>query len=73
MFHDIERLRRIAPDGGLQVVFAGKAHPRDEAGKEVIQRIFQIGRALAHGVAVVYLPNYDMALADCWPRESTCG
>jgi glycogen phosphorylase len=63
IFEDVERLRRISRDvGRLQLVFAGKAHPRDEAGKKLIQHIIQIGRPLAPDIAVVYLPNYDMEL-----------
>jgi starch phosphorylase len=65
VFHDVERLRRIAGQhGGLQLVFAGKAHPKDEEGKKLIQRVVQIGRSLAGSVAVAYLPNYDMELAE---------
>jgi starch phosphorylase len=65
VFHDVERLRRIAgQQGGLQLVFAGKAHPADQEGKELIQRVVQIGRSLVDGVAVAYLPNYDMQLAE---------
>jgi starch phosphorylase len=64
VFHDLERLRRIAGQhGGLQLVFAGKAHPADQEGKKLIQRVVQTGQSLADGVAVVYLPNYDMQLA----------
>jgi starch phosphorylase len=47
----------------LQLVFAGKAHPHDEGGKQLIQRIIQTGQSLAPEVSVCYLPNYDMTLA----------
>jgi glycogen phosphorylase len=41
LFSDLERLRRIAQEAGpLQVIYAGKAHPKDWSGKELIQRIF---------------------------------
>jgi len=64
VFHDVERLRRIAGQhGGLQLVFAGKAHPKDDEGKKLIQRVVEVGRSLAGSVAVAYLPNYDMELA----------
>jgi glycogen phosphorylase len=46
----------------LQLVYAGKAHPRDEGGKAIIRRIFEAAAALANEVHVVYLENYDMAL-----------
>jgi starch phosphorylase len=48
--------------GPIQLVYAGKAHPRDEGGKAIIRRIFEAGAALAAAVRVVYLENYDMAL-----------
>jgi glycogen phosphorylase len=63
LFSDLERLKSIARDTGpLQVVYAGKAHPRDDGGKAIIRRIFEAAAALANDVRVVYLPNYDMAL-----------
>jgi len=63
LFHDLERLRRISTETGrIQVVYAGKAHPRDHAGKELIQRIFQAKHALQNDIRVAYLEDYDMAL-----------
>jgi starch phosphorylase len=64
LFTDLDRLRRIARTvGPLQVVFAGKAHPRDENGKAQIRRVFEAAAALKGDVQVVYLEGYDMALA----------
>jgi glycogen phosphorylase len=61
LFHDIERLRRIAAEGGgLQVVYAGKAHPRDTGGKELIKRIFQAKESLKQDITIAYVGNYDM-------------
>ena len=63
LFTDLERLKAIARRvGPFQLVYAGKAHPRDEAGKAIIRRIFEAAAALANEVRVVYLENYDMAL-----------
>lgn len=63
LFTDIDRLKKIAAGAGpLQLVYAGKAHPRDEAGKAIIRRIFEAAAALANDVRIVYLENYDMAL-----------
>jgi glycogen phosphorylase len=63
LFSDLGRLKQIAHDvGPLQLIYAGKAHPRDEAGKAIIRRIFEAAAALADHVRVVYLENYDMAL-----------
>ena len=74
LFTDVERLKQIARNRGpLQLVYAGKAHPRDEGGKAIIRRIFEAAAALADDVRIVYLENYDMALgklvcsgADVW-------
>jgi starch phosphorylase len=63
VFHDLERLRHIARDiGKLQFVFAGKAHPRDLEGKELIKHIINAARALAGDIPVVYLEEYNMDL-----------
>jgi starch phosphorylase len=63
IFHDVERLAAIAEQRGpIQLVFAGKAHPRDERGKELIREIFAARDALRGRVRVVYLPGYDMEL-----------
>lgn len=64
LFHNLDRLRSIARRiGGLQVILAGKAHPYDAEGKELIGRISEAGRRLVPDVKVVYLPNYDMDMA----------
>ncbi len=64
IFQDIERLKRIvAKSGRFQMIYGGKAHPNDEAGKELIRRIHQAKEALKNEVSVVYLENYDMELA----------
>jgi starch phosphorylase len=63
LFTDIDRLKAIAQNiGPLQLIYAGKAHPRDEAGKAIIRRIFEAAARLGDQVRVVYLENYDMAL-----------
>ncbi len=64
LFHDVERLKRISLNAGpLQILYAGKAHPRDEGGKEIIKRIFHIKEVLKKEIKIVYLENYDMELA----------
>jgi starch phosphorylase len=64
LFADLDRLRQIARAAGpIQVIYAGKAHPRDDGGKEQIRRIFEAAVALKREVSVVYLEEYDMALA----------
>jgi glycogen phosphorylase len=63
LFGDLQRLRAIAREQPLQIVLAGKAHPRDEAGKVMIEQLAEQARLLRGAVQVVYLPNYDMQLA----------
>ncbi|MBI2909101.1 MAG: alpha-glucan family phosphorylase [Chloroflexi bacterium] len=64
LFSDLERLKRIASQvGPIQIIYGGKAHPRDEGGKEAIRRVFQAAAALGDAVPVLYLEEYDMALA----------
>jgi len=64
LFTDIERLRYIVKNAGpFQVIFAGKAHPQDREGKELIQRIFAFRNALRNDIRIGYLPRYDMELA----------
>jgi glycogen phosphorylase len=64
LFMDIQRLRSIVKNSGpLQVIFAGRAHPRDGEGKELIQRIFASRNALRKEIRIAYLSNYDMDMA----------
>ena len=48
--------------GPLQIIYGGKAHPRDEGGKDMIRRVFAAAAHLAPTLNLVYLDNYDMAL-----------
>ena len=64
LFSDPARLKRIVQRvGPLQVVYAGKAHPRDESGLAIIERVFAAAAALRDAVRVVYLEGYDISLA----------
>ena len=64
IFSDVARLAQIAKNvGKLQIIFGGKAHPNDGGGKELIRRIFAADERLQGLVEVVYLENYEMALA----------
>jgi starch phosphorylase len=64
LVHDAERLRALARrHGGLQAVFAGKAHPRDAGGRELIREIFHWRDALRPDVRLVFLPDYAVDLA----------
>ena len=65
ILRDMDRLRRLLTDQArpLQLIFAGKAHPQDDAGKELIRRITEISRDPVLGRHVVFLEDYDMAVA----------
>jgi glycogen phosphorylase len=70
LFADLQRLRAIRQKAGpFQVVFGGKAHPRDEDGKAVIRRVFEAAAALRDEIRIVYVENYDMR----WARLLTSG
>ena len=65
LFHDIARLKSISSSAGpFQIIYAGKAHPQDQGGKELIQRIFQLKEALKDNIKVAYLENYDLELGE---------
>ncbi len=64
LFHDAERLKAIAKSAGpFQIIYAGKAHPHDGGGKSLIQRVMQSAAGLKDSIQVIYLENYNMALA----------
>ncbi len=62
LFHDVERLVRIG-QGRIQVVYAGKAHPKDEPGKGLIKEIHRYMKSLEGKIPIVYLRDYDMDIA----------
>jgi len=64
LFHDVSRLLALHHAAGpIQVLFAGKAHARDGGGKDLIRKVFEHAAALRGKLDVVYLEDYDMALA----------
>ena len=63
LFTDAQRLRSIASKvGQVQVIYAGKAHPQDQGGKDLINRIFQAKETLKADLKIAYLENYDLEL-----------
>ncbi len=63
LFTDPGKLEALARQQPLQIVLAGKAHPRDGEGKRLIAALHSHARSLAGKIAVAYLPDYDLALA----------
>jgi starch phosphorylase len=87
LFRDVERLKRILlhKDMPVQIVIAGKAHPKDQPGKSFIREIIQLSRDPELWRHLVFLEDYDMKVGrelvqgvDLWlnnPRrgEEACG
>ena len=64
LLEDPKRLAKIAQKiGGLQIVYAGKSHPADTAGKGLIKEVFEIaGKIHGNSLRIIYLENYDWDL-----------
>ena len=63
LFSDLDKLRKANKKGKMQIVFAGKAHPKDKNGIGLIQEIFGYIEKLKGEIKIVYLADYDMGLA----------
>jgi starch phosphorylase len=63
LFSNLARLRTISRKGMFQVIFAGKAHPRDEGGKRLIEQIYSYAKQLKDDMEIVYLEDYSMSIA----------
>lgn len=65
IFKDEERLLRLLnnPERPVQIVFSGKAHPADEPGKGLIQRIYELSQRPEFSGKIVFVENYDMHVA----------
>ena len=65
LLRDPERLARILndPERPVQIIFAGKAHPADNPGKELIRQVVSLARQEPFRRRVVFLEDYDMAVA----------
>lgn len=83
IFSDLDRLEKIGT-GKIQLIFAGKAHPKDEHGKWLIEKIHIVKDRLKGKIKIAYIKNYDMVKAlkiisgvDVWlntplrPREAS--
>jgi starch phosphorylase len=65
LLRDVARLKRILTDakGPVQILFAGKAHPHDTEGKELIRQIIHFARGADVRRNVVFLEDYDISVA----------
>jgi alpha-glucan phosphorylase-like protein len=80
LFRDLERLAKIInnPDRPVQFLFAGKAHPADKAGQDLIKYIIDISKRPEFIGRILFLQNYDMNIAkmlvqgcDVWMNTPT--
>lgn len=80
LFTNLDRLDAIInnPDRPVQFLFAGKAHPHDKAGQDLIRRIVEVSRMPDFIGKILFLPNYNMELAkrlvqgvDVWMNTPT--
>ncbi|NJE77468.1 alpha-glucan phosphorylase, partial [Thermococcus sp. ES12] len=62
---DLERLRRILnnPEKPVYIIFGGKAHPMDKAGKEFLKRVYEISQMPEFKNKIIIFENYDMGSA----------
>jgi phosphorylase/glycogen(starch) synthase len=65
LFRDLDRLAKIVndPDRPVQFIYAGKAHPHDGGGQDLIKRVFEISQMPQFTGKVIFLENYDIELA----------
>jgi len=65
IFSDLDRLLELInrPNRPVQIIFAGKAHPADEPGKQLIQEVYRVVKKAENGGRLVFLEDYDMNLA----------
>jgi len=70
LFRDLDRLVRIVnnPDRPVQIIFAGKAHPHDGGGQDLIKKVFEISQMPQFAGKVLFLENYDIELAKSMVR-----
>ncbi len=65
LFRDLDRLARIVNNPGkpVQFIYAGKAHPHDGGGQDLIKRVFEISQMPQFAGKVIFIENYDIELA----------
>ncbi|MBW7897436.1 Maltodextrin phosphorylase [Candidatus Brocadiaceae bacterium B188] len=84
MFFDLKRFLKICEKGKIQIIYSGKAHPKDTPGKDIINKIVEISKAINDNVTIVFIKNYCIEVAlklvsgvDIWlntplrPREAS--
>ncbi|MEF8848078.1 MAG: alpha-glucan family phosphorylase, partial [Candidatus Thermoplasmatota archaeon] len=63
LISDTERLSNISEKvGPIQIIYAGKAHPKDEMGKKSIKKIYQVMNDIDSKIKIAYIHNYDISI-----------
>lgn len=62
LFSDLKRLEQIGT-GKIQIIYAGKAHPKDTVGKQLIEKIFSYRDKFKGKIRIAFIQNYNMAIA----------
>ncbi|MBI4682098.1 MAG: alpha-glucan family phosphorylase [Nitrospirae bacterium] len=62
LFSDIKRLEQIGT-GKIQIIYAGKAHPKDTVGKQLIEKIFSYREQFKGKIRIAFIQNYNMEIA----------
>jgi starch phosphorylase len=63
LISDPTRLIHIAEKAGpIQIIYAGKAHPKDKTGKDAIKKIFEVMKTIYGKVKIIFIPNYDIRI-----------
>lgn len=85
LLSDMDRLIKIHQSQPLQIIYAGKAHPRDKDGQEMIEKVYALKEKYHQEIKIVFLENYGITLArlltagaDLWlnnplPPNEACG
>jgi starch phosphorylase len=62
LFSDLKRLEQIGT-GKIQIIYAGKAHPKDTVGKQLIEKIFSYREKFKGKIRIAFIQNYNMEIA----------
>ena len=63
LISDPKRLEQISNKAGpIQIIFSGKAHPKDQSGKDAIKHIFNVMKTIGGKIKIVFIHNYDMTI-----------
>src|SRR3972149_4397760 len=84
IFSNLDRLLKICEKGEFQILYAGKAHPKDTPGKDIIKKIIELSKKVNDKIKIVFLKDYNIEMAlklvsgvDVWlntplrPREAS--